>query len=192
MRAAGSGDEVAAIRRHYRAPMASAPPEPAGTAPHGTTSAGAVPAGVARAANVWLAALVGWTLFVWVGRIRNVNADPEAAGADYWGPMVLSLSFVVLVAAVGITWWLRRRTGATADRGAAGRYRAALWSLAGWTTAVWVVRAGDIALTSDRGAAFIAVHVVLAVVSIGLSIAAVRADRKVRTFEHTPPVTASQ
>jgi hypothetical protein len=44
-----------------------------------------------------------------------------------------------------------------------------------WTTVVWVVRAGDIALGRDHEVAFVVVHVVLAVVSISLGILAARA-----------------
>jgi hypothetical protein len=64
--------------------------------------------------------------------------------------------------------------------------------LAGWTTVVWVVRAADIALGGDHEAAFVAVHVVLAAVSIGLAAWAVTTDRKVRSAEHTSALTASQ
>ena len=46
-------------------------------------------------------------------------------------------------------------------------------ALAGWTVAVWIVRTVGIA-TGDHDAAFIAVHVVLAVVSIALSVLALR------------------
>ena len=64
--------------------------------------------------------------------------------------------------------------------------------LAGWTTVVWVVRAADIAFGGGHEAAFIAVHVVLAAVSIGLAAWAVTTDRKVRAVEHTSALTASQ
>ena len=42
--------------------------------------------------------------------------------------------------------------------------------LAGWTVAVWVVRAVDIAALSDHDTAFVVVHLVLAAVSIALSV----------------------
>jgi hypothetical protein len=46
-------------------------------------------------------------------------------------------------------------------------------ALAAWTTGVWVVRSIGIA-TADHDGAFIAVHLVLAVISIGLAVLAVR------------------
>jgi hypothetical protein len=56
-----------------------------------------------------------------------------------------------------------------------GRDRRAVLGLAGWTLGVWVVRAVDIAFLSDHGAAFVIVHVVLAVVSVALALLAARA-----------------
>ena len=84
-------------------------------------------------------------------------------------------------------WFLRKRL----PFGRAAAIAASV-VLAGWTTVVWVVRAADIALGGDHEAAFIAVHVVLAVVSTGLAAWAVITDRKVRTSEHTSALTASQ
>ena len=57
---------------------------------------------------VW--AFLGWTVFVWIGRIRN------------GGSVLLAASFLVLVA---VALW-RRRPWVTV--------------LAGWTVAVWAVR----------------------------------------------------
>ena len=105
-----------------------------------------------RAPAVFLAV---WTLLVWAGRIRN------AVGADEGlGPVVLAVTFVVLAVVV------------LASRCA----RPAVLALAGWTTAVWAVRAVDIAVLSDHEAAFVVVHLVLAVVSIALAAWAARAE----------------
>lgn len=98
----------------------------------------------------WAGALALVTLLVWAVRIRN------AAGEV--GPTLLSLTFVALA-----VWVL-------ASRGA----RPAVLALAGWTVAVWSVRAVDIALLSDHEAAFVAVHVVLAAASITLAVLAAR------------------
>jgi hypothetical protein len=142
------------------------------------------------AVNTSIGLLVLWTWFVWGGRIRNVLSDASLEGWGMWGPLLLSVSFVALSIVVAVLLVRRWRHGAGSS--SAEALSRALLALAGWTTVVWVVRALDIALTSDRGAAFVAVHVALAVVSIGLSAWAVTADRKVRMFEHTSALTASQ
>ncbi|HET7722671.1 MAG TPA: hypothetical protein VFK43_22080 [Acidimicrobiales bacterium] len=98
------------------------------------------------------AALALWSLFVWGVRIRN------AAGEV--GPTVVAGSFVVLAVAVLVT------TGA----------RLPTLALAGWTIAVWLVRAVDIALLSDHEVGFVAVHTVLAAVSIALAVLALRSS----------------
>jgi hypothetical protein len=90
-------------------------------------------------------ALALWSLFVWGARIRNaVNGDDGTAA------IVLASTFVVLAVLV------------LATKGQNGFLAIAL---AGWTVAVWSVRAVDIAFLSDHGAAFVVVHLVLAVVS---------------------------
>ena len=89
----------------------------------------------------WL--FVGWTVFVWAGRIRN------------GGSLLLALSFLVLA---GLAIWRRRPF---------------LTVLGVWTIGVWAVRTPYI-LAHDHPADFKAVHVVLAVVSVGLALAAQR------------------
>jgi hypothetical protein len=142
------------------------------------------------AANSAVSLLVLWTVVVWAGRVRNVNADPALEGWGYWSPLLLSASFLVL--SVVTAGALVRRWRHPYQERAARSLSFAVRVLAGWTTAVWILRAGDIALGGDHEAAFIAVHVVLAAVSIGLAGWAVAMDRKVRTNEHTSALTASQ
>lgn len=84
--------------------------------------------------------LACWTLFVWGTRLRS-------------GLALLPLAFVALAVAV----LLRRRDRTTA------------LVLAGATAAAWVVRGVDLAVLSDHDAAFVAVHLALATVSIGLA-----------------------
>lgn len=98
--------------------------------------------------------LAGWTLLVWAGRIRNAVGGDEGAGA-----VVLAASFVALAVAV------------LATRGRSGPV---VLALAAWTAGVWVVRLVDIAAFSDRGAGFVAVHAVLAAVSVALAAWAAR------------------
>ena len=107
-------------------------------------------------------ALVAWTALVWTTRIGNIWRDHALDTGDKVGRTALALSFTALAVAVLIALVRRARWLATA-----------VGALAGWTTAVWIVRSVGIA-TGDHEAAFIAVHLGLAVVSIGLSAAAVR------------------
>jgi hypothetical protein len=108
-----------------------------------------------------------WTLFVWVGRIRNLAQEPgPILEASRWS-LVGSVLFTVLGAALlgAVVVDRVRATGAPV--------RLLVLPLAGLTTVVWVARGIDIAI-GDHSASFIAVHLVLAVVSIGLAAAALQ------------------
>ncbi len=112
----------------------------------------------------WTLALCGATLLVWTTRIGNIWRDDELTSGEQWGRTGLALSFTVL--ALAVVWALVRRSPWR---------RLAVLALAGWTLAVWLVRSFGIA-TGDHDAAFVAVHLVLAAVSITLSVLAVREE----------------
>jgi hypothetical protein len=107
-------------------------------------------------------ALVAWTVFVWTTRIRNIWGDDGLTDGEKWGHTGLALSFTVLAVLVGLA--VARRADWTG---------LAVKALAGWTIGVWVVRSIGIA-TADHDAGFIAVHLVLAVISMVLAGLAVR------------------
>ena len=107
-------------------------------------------------------ALAVWSLLVWTTRIRNIWTDDELTTGEQWTRTGLALSFTVLALAVGHAVYHR----------AAWR-EAVVRALAGWTILVWVVRSIGIA-TADHDGAFIAVHLVLAGLSIGLAALALR------------------
>ena len=90
-------------------------------------------------------ALVAWTVLVWTTRIRNILSD-DGGVPDLLLP--LGLTALAVVALVD------RRRGVPA--------------LAAATLAVWAVRVPMI-LVHDHSAAFVAVHLVLAVVSVSLA-----------------------
>ena len=110
--------------------------------------------------------LAGWTVLVWTTRIRNVLGDDALDGGAKAGRVALSLSFTALAAVV--VWAALRRVE---------RLRFAVLVLAGWTVGVWTARSIGI-VRGDHSAAFVAVHLVLAIVSIGLSWLALRAPRR--------------
>ncbi|MGH9085892.1 MAG: hypothetical protein ACRDYW_10600 [Acidimicrobiales bacterium] len=118
---------------------------------------------MSRRGRSWVLALVGWTGVVWTTRIGNIWGDTGLTDGEKWGRTGLALSFTVLAVAVGLA--LVRR---------AAWLRTAVGALAGWTIVVWVVRAVGVS-TGGHDAAFVAVHLVLAVVSIALAVLAGRA-----------------
>lgn len=112
--------------------------------------------------------LAAWNLFVWGGRIRNLLADPGGlAEANRWslvGSVVFCLlALVVLALALGcrVGRWSSQRVG---------RWE---WSVAAAMAAVgvvvWVYR-GVVIAGAGYSFGFVAVHTVLAVVTIGLGL----------------------
>jgi hypothetical protein len=122
--------------------------------------------------------LAVWTAFVWTTRIRNIVGDDALDGGAKAARVLLALSFTVLAAVVGVAAWRRHR-----------RLREAVLALAAWTAAVWAVRSIGIA-TDHHSAAFVAVHLVLAAVSIALSVLAVRAST--RSAQGSPAAAGSR
>jgi len=117
------------------------------------------------------------TLLIWTTRIRNIWADESLDTGGQVARTALSLSFTAF-AVLGLWLWWDARRGGEPRPWAASAVRA----FAVWTTAVWVVRAAQIA-TADHAVAFVLVHAALAVGSIALawwadrSVRALRADR---------------
>jgi hypothetical protein len=105
---------------------------------------------------LWPAAFAGWTLFVWGGRLRNLWLEPgPLSDVSRWslaGALTFSILGLALVAAL------------ISGFGA----RVAVAALGLLSVGVWAVRGIDIAL-GDHSVGFIAVHLVLAVVSAALA-----------------------
>jgi hypothetical protein len=109
-------------------------------------------------------ATAGWMVFVWVTRIRNAVGDDTLTAGGRATAYVLSAACLAGAAALAVF----------AARRAPERY---VVPIVVAHAAVWVVRGTMIAL-DDRGVAFKLVHVVLALVSIGLAAAVVRSTRR--------------
>ena len=94
--------------------------------------------------------LIGWTLFLWASRTRNVVSN-DALSA--WGTTWRLGVVVVFVAGRG-----------RCRRSARNRV---LPVLVWWTIGYWLVRGGGIVLDANHDASFKVVHSVLMVISIG-------------------------
>jgi hypothetical protein len=111
-----------------------------------------------------LVALLAWTVLVWSSRIRNVLGNEELDAGGRTVRLLVVAVFLGLAAVVVARW---RRP----DR---GRWVAVLCA---WTAGLWIVQMVGI-LLDDHDAGFVAIHAVLAAVSIGLAAAAWRAVRR--------------
>jgi hypothetical protein len=114
-----------------------------------------------------VAVLVGWTLFVWTTRVGNIWRDHALDAGQKLGRTGLALSFTAL-ALVALVAYVQRRPWLAQ----------AVLVLAGWTTVVWIERSVGI-VRDHHSAAFVTVHVILAVISITLSALAAKAVRRV-------------
>lgn len=136
----------------------------------------------------WLLALAGWTFFVWFQRIGNVLGDDDLAGFDRTWRLVVAVAFVAVAITLVVGVMVGGRTGGRTTSGSEtrGGFGAVLGGaepslgVAGWVSTLglglavvgsswWVVRGGQI-LIGDWDVAFKAVHTVLAVVVVGLSV----------------------
>lgn len=115
-----------------------------------------------------VAAFVAFTAFVWVQRLVNLAAGDESAVAV---SVTLSVVLLALAAAtaVGLVAVWRARWPAPPG------WVAAVWrTAAAVTVVVWVVRAVQITV-AWRSLGFVAVHLVLAAVSVALALGTWRA-----------------
>ena len=113
--------------------------------------------------------LVAVTVVVWVVRVVNVFGDDSLSGsARLWRLLVAGcfLAFAGLAVAVLSGRWAGQRLGSTR--------LVAMFCL--WTMVFWVVRSIGI-LLGDYDAEFTLVHVLLAVVSVGVAFPVYRLDR---------------
>lgn len=104
-------------------------------------------------------AFAAWTVFVWATRVRNIVEDQGST---------FDLLAAAALAALGVA------VAGTAWKGGLAPVLAATVVV---TVAVWAVRTPLILFDADHGAAFKAVHVTLAVISVGLALAAWRTTR---------------
>jgi len=106
--------------------------------------------------------LIGWTLFVWVTRIRNIGTDEGLSGWSMIWRLGVAGTFVVTAASVVLAVLVRPAAVPITAR-----------ALAGFGIVVWLIRGVDIAV-GDHDAAFIIVHLVLAGTTIALGLAVFR------------------
>jgi hypothetical protein len=132
----------------------------------------------------WPVALfVPWTLFVWFNRVVNTMGDDEANKPL---TLALALSVVVPVVLVGVVLVQSR------DRRLREPEARLLQAAALWTVVVWLVRGTEIGLSSEHGAAFKVVHLVIGVISVALALVTAQIARRELTAGVSPRVGADR
>ena len=112
-----------------------------------------------------------WTVFVWgIVRVRNILGDDELSAASQAWSLLLSATLWVPAVVLGVVL----AAAALRHRGLPSAARTGVAVLGVWTTVIWLIRGYDIAIASDHGTGFIVVHLVLAVISVGLAVLAAR------------------
>jgi hypothetical protein len=111
----------------------------------------------------WILALGGWTFFVWFQRIGNVLGDDELSGFARTWRLGVAVLFVVAAVVLVVGVWASRRRPLAPWVSGLGVWLALIGS------AWWILRGSQI-LIGDWDLAFKAVHTVLAVVVVGLSV----------------------
>ncbi len=128
-----------------------------------------------------LGALAGWTVFVWISRIRNVVADDALEGFAKAWRLGVAVGFVAAAAAVAaLLVTTRSRAGTPTGGGSAlvGPVLAAVGSALAVVGILWWPIRTVMTLLDDFSGAFKVVHVLLAVVTVALSGNVLRALRR--------------
>lgn len=110
-----------------------------------------------------VAALGGWTIFLWATRIKNALADDTMSRGGKTVAVVTSVGFVAVAVAVMVVYVRRSR-----------RATSAATAFATASIVYWLVRAATI-LARDRSVGFKVVHTVLALITVGLAAWVLRA-----------------
>jgi hypothetical protein len=108
----------------------------------------------------------GWTVFVWLTRVRNAAGDDTLSTAGRTVAILFAGAIVALALAAGIAL-VRGRPRWSPGAVALVRILAAM------TVLTWAIRVPFL-VVHDHSAAFVLVHAGLAVISIALAVLAVR------------------
>jgi hypothetical protein len=120
-------------------------------------------------ARRWTFAFGAWTIFCWATRVKNAMGDDDMGSAAKAAVVVWSA--VLVAAGIAVI---------------AARTAPVVRAVLVLTTGSWAVATVSM-LVGGRGAAFVAVHLTLAVISIALGLAAYRETSSASVKHRQPP-----
>ena len=103
----------------------------------------------------WSWVLIGWTVFLWLSRSRNVVNNDELTAGGQAVRIVVVIIFLALAAAAAVGLWRKQM--------------ALVAVFLVWTIGYWLVRGTGILIDSEFSIGFKVVHTVLMLVSLILS-----------------------
>ena len=113
----------------------------------------------------WVWVLIAWTLFLWLSRLRNVLNNDELTSAGRTVRVLVVVIFVALAIAAAAA--VRRMVAENVAARVLGVFVV-------WTVGYWLVRGIGILIDGEYSVGFKAVHTVLMVVSLTLSVLTAR------------------
>ncbi len=118
--------------------------------------------------------LAAWTLFVWIGRLRNIVAADDLEGLALVGRLITAVGFTAagVLLSVVLVWYVTTRHPLSLPL--------ATWlglALSAVGALFWLIR-GSLIAFGDYDAGFKVVHSILAVVTIGLGAVVLRWARQ--------------
>lgn len=125
----------------------------------------------------WIWVLIGWTLFLWLSRLRNVVNNDELTRS---GRSIRIGVVVIFVGLAGLTAVaVRQLRAAQRDPGLGnvGWQGKMIGLFLAWTAGYWLIRGIGILIDGDYSIGFKAVHTVLMAVSLTLAFLTARSVR---------------
>jgi len=110
----------------------------------------------------WAWVLVGWTLFLWISRLRNVLSNAELSSGGRAARVAVVIIFVTFAIAAATVLWKK-------SHGQGSHRTTLLNAFVIWTVGYWLVRGIGILIDGGYSVGFKAVHTVLMAVSLTLS-----------------------
>lgn len=120
----------------------------------------------------WIWVLIGWTLFLWLSRLRNVVSNDELTSSGRAIRIGVVVIFVVLAGLTAVAVRQLRKAPTSA-----GWQSKMIGLFVAWTAGYWLIRGIGILIDGDYSVGFKAVHTVLMAVSLTLAFLTARSER---------------
>ena len=125
----------------------------------------------------WVWVLIGWTLFLWLSRLRNVVNNDELTSSGRAIRIGVVVIFVVLAGLTAVAVRQRRAGQTGSGLGSRGWQGKVVGLFVTWTAGYWLIRGIGILIDGDYSIGFKTVHTVLMAVSLTLAFLTARSSR---------------